>query len=167
MSYFKKFPLYITNTGENTSIVMTDFFRRTQFGSRFNDVSVALIPYLVLDGETPESVSNKFYGSPYFHWVVLQVNAIVNRYDEWPLPNKSITDLAKDYYGENKLNDIHHYIDVQTGYEVDYDDESAFQYPVTNLEHEIALNDNKRNIRILDAKFLNQVVREFDSLIGR
>ena len=167
MSYFKRFPQYITNTVDNTSIVMTDFFRRTQFGSRFNDVSVALIPYLILDGETPESVSNKFYGSPHFHWVVLQVNNMVNRYNEWPLPNRTITELTNDHYGEDNLNDIHHYIDVQTGYEVDYNEDSVFQYPVTNLEHEIGLNDAKRNIRILDAKFLNQVVREFDSLIGR
>lgn len=162
MPYFSKFPRYVT-TANSTTIIMTDLFRRTQFGSRFNDVSVALIPYLILDGETPEHVSQKMYGTPFYHWMILQINEIVNVYREWPTSEQIVMEKCKDRYDD--VYDVHHYISLDSGAIVDFD-YPVTKVPITNIEYEVQQNDQKRAIRVLDSRFLGQVVREFDTLIN-
>jgi hypothetical protein len=56
------------------------------------------MPYVVVEGDTPEIVSYKFYGTPLYHWVVLIVNDIVNPREEWPLSeNQLINKIALKY----------------------------------------------------------------------
>jgi hypothetical protein len=169
MTYFAKFPLYLTRKTGNINVIMTDLFRRMGVGGRFNDVSVVLLPYLVKDGETPPMVANAFYGNPFYHWVVLHVNEIVNVNTEWPIPNNSVSSLVDEKISQGIYtgrNDVHHWVDATNGYTVDYSITNPNLYSVSNYEYEEQLNDKKRNIRILDPKFLAQVVREFETKIG-
>ena len=98
MSFFNKFPKYLTRTTKNTQIIITDFFRRVKTIENANNIGVFLLPYLVLDGETPERVSYKVYDTPLYHWVILKVNNIVNPRTEWPIENKLITTLVFEKY---------------------------------------------------------------------
>jgi hypothetical protein len=164
MSYFDKFPLYYTRTSSGTNIVMTDLFRRVHVAKLFGDVSVALVPYLILDGETPEHVSHRFYGSPFYHWVVLLTNNIVNVYTEWPLSQNALNQKILGEY-ENPY-DAHHYVSLSSGFIVDQDDDNVDVVPVTNIDHENAENDAKRTIRVLDPDYLSGFVQRFTDLIG-
>lgn len=93
MKYFSKFPTTIV-TSNGKSTIITDFLRRVAISEKFRENSVALEDYFVLDGETPEMVSNKLYGTPANHWVILMVNEITNPREEWPITDSKVTDLV-------------------------------------------------------------------------
>ena len=97
MSLFKKFPRTLITVGQRP-IIVTDLFRRIAVGSRFNDVSALLLPYFVFDGETPEIVSNKIYSTPFYHWVIIHTNNIVDPRTEWPLENKYVASSIYEKY---------------------------------------------------------------------
>jgi len=92
MSYFSKFPRTILSI-DNNSYVIEDFLRRVGISEQFKNNTVFLEDYFVRDKETPEFVSQFFYGTPTYHWVILMVNNIVNLNEEWPIPDSKVTDL--------------------------------------------------------------------------
>jgi len=92
MSYFSKFPKTILSI-DNNSYVIEDFLRRVGISEQFKNNTVFLEDYFVRDKETPELVSQFFYGTPTYHWVILMVNNIVNLNEEWPIPDIKVTDL--------------------------------------------------------------------------
>ena len=171
MTYFSKFPLYLTTTGYKgpigsgsklkNQVIITDFFRRIRTGTQFATLTTGIVPYVVRDGYSPELVSHEFYGSPFYHWVVLLVNDIVNPREEWPLGSEQFTMMMEDRYEDSTV--VHHYIDPVSGYEVDATYTGA--QPVTILEYETELNEAKRHIRMLDSQYLQQFVKAFDSQI--
>lgn len=162
--YFQNFPLYFSQTPDGKTVIVRDFFRRVDVSSIFGDVAVGLVPYLIQSGERPEDVSNKFYGSPLYHWVILIVNNIVDMYEEWPLDQTALSKKIADRYASP--NDIHHYVDTSNGYTIDYNALNPNCQPVLNVEYENTLNDNKRPIRVLDPQYLTQFVQQFNTLIG-
>ena len=171
MSYFSKFPLYRTIAGYKgpigstskvqNQIIITDFFRRIRTGKDFSDVVIGITPYIVKDGQSPEQVSFQFYGSAYYHWVVLMINDIVNPREEWPLDQTQFEDMMTLRYEDTLA--IHHYIDPVSGFEVD----STFvgAVPITVLEYEEEVNEAKRHIKMLDSKYLRQFVKLFETQI--
>lgn len=164
MSYFSKFPLYRTRTTEGSQVIITDLFRRVRIGKSFGDVAIGLMPYVVLDGETPEMVSTKFYGTPFNHWIILLVNNIVNVLTEWPLESSALNEKVlseyEDPYG------VHHYYDVSSGYVVDRDDDNPNIISVSNFDYELSVNDGKRTIRILEDNYVRIFTKNFETSIG-
>lgn len=66
---------------------------------------------------------------------------------------------------DDPLESIHHYEGVASGYWVDFNQNDLGQgliRAVSNLEYEQELNDSKRNIRVLDKRYLNEFVKLFD-----
>jgi hypothetical protein len=166
MTYFSKFPLYLTTAGTTSAnrrnqVIITDFFRRIRTGGDFSSITSGVVPYVVRDGYTPEQVSYEFYGSAFYHWVILLVNDIVNPREEWPLGSAQFNALMESRYEDTSA--VHHYIDPVSGFEVDATFVGA--QPVTVLEYESELNEAKRHIRMLDSKYLQQFIKLFDSKI--
>lgn len=162
MTYFRKFPLYLTRTTGTDQIIITDFFRRIRTGRDFGDNFSGLTPYAISDGETPESIANRYYGSPFYHWVILTVNGIVNIREEWPMEIQAFETFMRDNYDD--VNGVHHYENPTTGYVEDWTNQSLI---VTNYEYEERRNEKKRSIRILDPEYLPMFVQNFDNKIGK
>lgn len=173
MSYFSKFPLYLTTAGyrgpigsdsqTQNQVIITDFFRRIRTGAGFSEISTGIIPYAIQDGYTPERLAHEFYGSAFYHWVILLVNNIVNPREEWPMDGDQFNEFMSDNYED--VTGIHHYIDPESGFVVDSDFAGAT--PVTNLEYEEEINEQKRHIKMLDSKYLQQFVTMFDNQIAK
>jgi hypothetical protein len=142
-------------------VVITDFFRRVRTGRGFGEITNGVVPYVIKDGETPEKIAHEFYGSAYYHWVILLVNDIVNVREEWPMDNEEFNEYLADNY--DNVNAVHHYIDPATLFEVDSNFAGAV--PVTVIEYEEGINNDKRNIKMLDSQYLQQFVSIFDTLI--
>lgn len=135
--------------------------------------------HTITDGETPETLSHKYYGTAGDHWVILLVNNIVDPYFDWVLSNRELVDMIKATYGEDSVNRVHHLVDTQTKKWIDqaterkYVTDSGIVFktlpanysPVTNLEHENTLNDEKRNIKILSPKYLQDFKNQFEDLM--
>lgn len=102
MAFFNKFPLvkYDINKDGNRKVAV-DILRRIAFRGNLREQASYFRKYTIQDGETPEIVANKFFGSTQLHWIILLMNEIVDPYFEWPLSSASLDDyIAKKYKGK-------------------------------------------------------------------
>lgn len=122
--------------------------------------------YIVLTGETPEIVADKYYGDPSLHWTILFINRITDLGNEWPLPDLAVYELANDLYGEDHVEDIHHYeysdiVMDETFIEENYGD----AIPITNLENEVHENEKRRTILLIKPRYIAAFVRDFEAAL--
>jgi hypothetical protein len=88
--YFNYFPkTSYTFDGTNIEYV-TNLLSKVSFESDFKDNSVIYYEDLVGDGETPEIVAHKIYGSADKHWIILMLNDILHPQFDWPLNESSL-----------------------------------------------------------------------------
>jgi hypothetical protein len=115
--------------------------------------------YDIRDGETPEIIAEKVYGSPHYHWVVMLCNDKFNYVDDFPLPIPELEKHIDNKYGANKYA-THHYINA-AGYTVD----SAQGTSISNYDYEMTLNESKRRIKLIAPSLLNTIIKNFKDLI--
>ena len=99
--YFKNFPKIILDgvTGATGSSVMAvDILRRVAFSSGGKTGSEFFLNYYVRDEDTPESISEKIYGSPEFHWVVMLFNDKFDTFFEWSMNQNKFENYIKKKY---------------------------------------------------------------------
>jgi len=117
--------------------------------------------YNVVDGETPEIISEKFYDTPKYHWAIMLANLRFDYINDFPLPYDRLEQYVKDKYGESEMYSIHHYEDAN-GFVVNSD------YPlataIDNMTYEDKVNESKRTIKILSKDLLNQMNTEFNNI---
>ena len=99
MEYFETFPkLYYDIKGDGNLKLITDILRRFKVRNNIQEEAVMFDKYEVQDGEKPEDVSMKFYGTPYHHWVVLSMNNVKDRFYEWSLSEQDFESFVKEKY---------------------------------------------------------------------
>ena len=178
MSYFDKFPLLVYDAkGQGNYKLVTDILRRVKIRSAIQDGAVLFDKYDVKNGENPEDVAFKWFGSADLHWVILLTNNITDRYYDWPLNQVQFAEFLKDKYGAGNEDAVHHYeitkssgktsssgpSDYSHKVEVNSDEDNASS--VSNREYEERLQDKKRQIKLLNKSFLPEFIEEFDILI--
>ena len=128
-------------------------------------------------------MANELYGDPELDWVVLLCNNIINIYNEWPMSEQELYAYVASRYADVK--GVHHYetmeikgdngeILLEAGKVVN----STFKYvtsdnitvvpsriPISNYDHERALNDEKSNIWVLRDQYVEDFVDEFETLL--
>lgn len=87
MSYFSKFPIMQYPTGLNSSslrfVYVRNLLRRIALTETVKNESSVFVSYDIKDGEKPEHIAERVYGSPTFHWIVLLCNEIMDPYHDW------------------------------------------------------------------------------------
>ena len=175
--YFSLFPtIFYDAVGNSDPKIVTHLLKRVALHSKASE-SVALFDtYDVRNGETPEMIAHKYYDDAEYHWVILLVNNITDRYHQWPMNTRQfLSHLAERY---DNVNAIHHYeinqvsgditkkIDIGLT-NIDTDGNTiADATLVTNREYEEAKQDEIRKIRLLDPEYLEQFVEEFERLVS-
>ena len=174
--YFQQFPLNVYDAvGNGDYKVVTYLLSRVALHTKAKSVASLYDTYDVRSGETPEMVAFNVYGDPEYHWVILLVNNITDRYHQWPMNNRQfLAHLAERY---DNVDATHHYEIYQVSGDttvkidigptnVDTDgDTIADAVLVTNREYEEAKQDEIRKIRLLDPEYLEQFVEDFENLI--
>jgi len=168
MSYFDMFPkVFYDNKGNGNYSVMTNLLRRVKLvdGAKLNIVDFDY--YDVKDGETPEMIAHKYYGDVGLHWAVLVANDIVDYYEDWPMSVQRFEEFVKDKYVNPQA--IHHYEIEQTSGDTSVKIDvgmNTTDYPsavaVSNYQYEDALQEKKRQIRLISPDFIDQFVKEFE-----
>lgn len=165
MPYFTKFPqiLYDFFTADNQRkfFLLCDITTNVRFQKDIIQNLTQYENYDMLDGETPEIVSEKFYGSPQYHWIIMILNEKYDYVEDFPL---AIPELEE--YIAAKYTDpfgIHHWQDPVTGYIVDSNFPNAVS--VTNTDYETQQNEVKRRLKIIAPELLQFVLKQFDSLV--
>ncbi len=99
------------------------------------------------------------------------VNNITDRYHGWPMNGAQFLQYVNDKYSDP--NAVHHYEIEQTSgdttIKIDIGtDNSNYSSAtaITNFEYEQKLQDEKRQIRLLDPQYATQFVEEFENLMG-
>ncbi len=161
MSYFDKFPLLVYDAkGQGNYKLVTDILRRVKLRTAIKDGAVLFDKYDVKNGENPEDVAFKWFGSADLHWVILLTNDITDRYYDWPLNQVQFAEFLTDKYGAGNEDAIHHYeitkdsgdtsskgpSDYSHKVEVNSDEDDASS--VSNREYEERLQDKKRQIKL-------------------
>jgi hypothetical protein len=130
--------------------------------------------YDVADGERPEDIAFKYYGDPEYHWVILMTNNITDRYYQWPLTQPQFQEHIKDKYGAGNEDAVHHYEITQTSgptssrdysHMVECNSDETNPSIISNRDYEQRKQDEYRQIRLLDKRYLGTFVEEFESLI--
>lgn len=101
--YFNYFPqtLYSLADGTNSADIVTNIIARFGFEQSLKDNSAIYYSYDIQDGDTPEMIANKYYGSPEKHWVVLLFNDIIDPQYDWPLDQRTVITYINDKYTAN------------------------------------------------------------------
>ena len=178
MAYFRRFPLRTYDIkGDKVYKLLPDILRRVKLRSGIRAGAFIFDNYDVKEGENPEDVAFKWFGDPEYHWVILTTNNITDRFYQWPMTQPQFQNFIEDKYGLADIDAIHHYeITTQSGrtssngpndyshlVECNSDEDGAVS--VSNRGYEQRLQDKFRSIRLLERKYLNQFVEEFEELI--
>jgi len=169
--YFSKFPQIIYDAKGNGNFqIATNMLKRVALKTKVRTNTLLYDTYDVKEGETPESIAFKLYGDSEYHWIVLYVNNITDRYHDWPMSTPQFLDFVNEKYANPDA--LHHYEIPQssgdTTIKIDIGTDNT-DYPsattVTNFEFEQDRQDTVRQIRLLDPAYVDQVTAEFESLM--
>ena len=175
--FFSKFPKMLYDIdGKGNLKIVTDLLRRVKIRSSVRDSLSLFDKYDVQNGETPESLAYKIYGDSEYHYIILMLNNITDRYYGWPL-----SDYSFEVYVTNKYTNpgaVHHYEVTQSSgtqtsngpddysHKIEVNSDATGAEAVTNYEFERRLQEEKRQIKLLDPAYLPAFEEEFNKLIN-
>ena len=157
--------------------LLPDIMRRVKLRSGIAAGRYLFDNYDVITGDKPEDIAFKYYGDAEYHWVILLTNNITDRYYQWPLTQPQFDAFLTDKYGKGSEDAVHHYEIPQSSGPTSGSGPSDYSHMVecnsdednpsiiTNRQYEQRLQDQYRQIRLLDPKYLDTFVEEFDNLI--
>ena len=151
-----------------------------------NDI-VQYFPYSIPEAERPDITSFKVYGGVKYTWLIFLINDIHDPIYDWPLATRDLTNFVKDKYGSITVakNLVHHYEQIlrtrveATGttdaiplakIEVDITTYNALASVDKNIVYcynwELDRNESKRDIKLIDAMYVGDVMSEHVEKLG-
>tara|TARA_Y100000590_G_scaffold378656_1_gene445748 strand:+ start:1597 stop:2265 length:669 start_codon:yes stop_codon:yes gene_type:complete len=172
-------------------ITVKNLFKRGKLKENVAADATLFTKYQVRGDDRPDNVAFKFYGDENLDWLVMLSNNIINLQNEWPLLQVEFDRYLIDKYETyEKLNEVHHYetievksstgvvivpagLTVDSDYSVTYFDwiieleitENNIVTPITNLEYEEKLDDEKRNIFLLKQEYIGVIKGDIDNFM--
>jgi len=174
--YFRQFEQgYYDLKGDGKEKLVTDLMTRVKVREKVIDEASLYDKYDVPSGERPEDTAFKHFGSAQYHWVILMTNNITDAYYEWPMSEQTFETFLIDKYAEPGA--IHHYEVSQSSgrtsaqgpddysYLVEVNSDATGAQSVSNREYEQRLQDERRQIQLLNPSYLNTFLEEFNELV--
>ena len=174
--YFKNFQKgFYDIKGDGNEKLVTDLMTRVKVREKILDESMLYDTYDVPSGEKPEDTAYKHFGSSQYHWVILLTNNITDRYYGWPLSEQDFEAYINEKY--DNPDAVHHYEITQTSgpqtgngpddysHKIEVNSTEPGAQSVSNREYEQRLQDEKRQIKLLNPNYLQTFIEEFNSLI--
>ena len=180
-NYFKNIPnvLYdINGTEPNQFRVVTNIMSRVRFKPSVIENITDYYPYKVLEGERPDIVSFKKYGTVAYSYLILLINDIVDPLFDWPLPSRQFENYIIEQYGSvataQSTNKYYYQIVraevARTGvservpeYKIIVDQttynslDASVRSAQSVYDWETEQNDNKREIKIINPDFIQDI----------
>ena len=163
-------------------ITAKNFFRRYKVNEDVFSYVVYLTKYTITDGDRPDTIADRLYGSPFYDWVILLTNNMVNVQYDWPMSNYTLSKVMEKEF-DDPYTTIHHYETYAYGpYPAGLHVDETFYNsthkinlngqvvtkngnelcrPVTIIEHYTAENEKKREIYLLKPRYLTSFVDDF------
>ena len=167
--YFDNFPTIAYDaTGNKIYQTVSDILVRVVAKAEVKTRDVLFSKYQIMENETPESVAFNYYGRSEYHWIILMLNQYYDRYYDWPMTQRNLQAYVLSKYSD--ANDIHHYEisqksgNTNTKIKVELAEEPGAT-PITNFLYEADLNENRKQIKLLDASYLTSFISEFKLVV--
>ena len=167
---------------ESDFVTAKNFFRRYKINEDVFSNVVYFQKYSITEGLRPDQLADTLYGNPFYDWVILLVNNMVNAQYDWPLNNYEIYKVLENEY-DDPYGTIHHYetyeiaqypaglhVDAQfynSTHKINVDgtvvtkNGNEICRPVTIAEWFTAENEKKREIYLLKPAYLQSFVDDF------
>ena len=185
---------YISRINERQSnsdfIKVKNLFRRALIREDiFSDI-MSFTKYKIDGDERPDAVAYKIYGDEDLDWVILAANNIINVRNEWPMTQNDFNNYLNEKYGvTGAVDEIKHYetikvedskgkVFIPKGKIVDSTFKTTFTdsgtgmvitvSPVEGISYrtyEERLQDDRRNINILESRYLAQVMDDMETVL--
>tara|TARA_B100000902_G_scaffold299852_1_gene287365 strand:+ start:1909 stop:2520 length:612 start_codon:yes stop_codon:yes gene_type:complete len=157
-------------------VTAKNFFRRYKLTEDAFNYAVYFNKYAIKDGDTPSTLAHKAYGDPFYDWVILLTNNMVNAHYDWPLTSAQLyQSISKEY--NDPIAEIHHY-ELEDGTIVDkayYDGThkvnidgtvvtkagNTLATPVNVIEWHFKENEKKREIYLMKPAYFRRVITDF------
>ena len=175
MAYFSRFPMLVYDiTGTEKYKLLPNILKRVKLRSGIRSGAFMFDNYDVADGERPEDIAFKLYGDPELHWIVLMTNNITDRFYQWPLTQPQFQEHLKDKYGAGNEDATHHYEITQSSgpttsrdysHMVEVNSDADNPTIISNRDYEQRKQDEYRQIRLLNPRYVETFVEEFENLI--
>lgn len=173
---------------ESDFVIAKNFFRRYRVNEDAFSYAVFFKRYTIEEGERLDTLAEKAYGDPFFDWIIVLTNNLINAAFDWPMSEYELRKYCEANYND-PYSEIHHYetyelknaegnIVLQGNMIVDetfYN--SPFKYwngtfvntvpgsqlsrPVTVFEYETSLNEQNREIYLLKPSYLQAFISDF------
>ena len=190
-NYFKNLPRVnydIFGTEPNNYRSVTNIMKRIKFKPKVLEDISDYYPYYVKEGERPDIVSHQKYGTVAYAYLIMLINDIYDPNFDWPLSSQQFEQYIRNKYGTvesamgttkfyqqiiraevprtgiaERIPEVKFIVDETTYNALDTEDRTT----QTVYEWEDELNDNKRNIKLINSDFIQdidyQVKRTFTS----
>ena len=176
--YFSFFPQGTYDIkGNGIDTLVTDLMVRVKIRAKIMNEASLYDLYDIPEGETPEMTALKHFGSTHYHWIILLTNDITDRYYGWPLTTFEFENYINDKY--TNPNGVHHYEITQSSGKIKGEGPSDYEHKlivnstvpnaeaITNRDYEQRIQDQKRQIKLLDAVYLPLFIEEFENLTSQ
>lgn len=187
-NYFTFFPTIQHDLkDENKSTELTNILRRFRVKPKTKSMTSVYYDYTVQEGDRPDTIADKYYGSSKLSWIVLHYNDITNPYYDWPLFGREFTQYIIDSYGSvtSATSTVKHYYKILAEENVLFNGVKQAREEIridlktynslsgtphlrrseTQYEYEEAQNEKRRRIKILDRRYANQLIKELASVL--
>ena len=180
-NYFRNLPKvrYDINGAEpNKYLNVTNIMKRISFKPSVIEDITDYYPYRVKDGERPDIISHQKYGSVAYAYLIMLINNIYDPIFDWPLSAQQFEKYLTNKYGSvsSAMGTTKYYYQViraevartgtseripavkfivdQTTYDALGTGDRSTQ---SQYEWEDELNDNKRDIKLINSDFIQDI----------
>ena len=161
-----------------TTETVTDITKRFRIAQLLNGREAVYYTYNVQDGDRPDIIARKMYGDERLDWIIMLTNELHDRYYEFPLSQSEFEEFIKKQYGSQGAaqNTVHHYEQIVQAQQTLTDgtviperrlqvDETTYNSLATTSRRSVSVyeqeernNEARRQIKILDPNFVNEVL---------
>ena len=183
--YFKFFPKTI-----HTNRTVIDITKRTKILEEISTDPYVFLPYTVSNDDRPEHIAEFYYGDVNKVWLVYFANNIIDLYSQWPLSANDFDENFKKKYeelsgttgfsviawGQNELltDNVVYYQNIANEdlkinlytYSNSTEIVSTEWRAIRYYEYENILNDNKRNIYLIDSRYADKFENDLKVLLN-
>ncbi len=188
-NYFSYFPTTEHDLKDtNVKTTLTNVLRRFKVQSKAKDTVSSYYEYTMQEGDRPDTIAAKYYKDENLAWLVLHYNDIIDPYYDLPLYGHDFTKYIREKYGSvsTASSTVKYYFKILEEEKLLIDGTKLPRREVRvdlktynslagtpNLrrtqsvyEYEEELNDEKKKIKLLDKKYVNQIVKELQTILG-
>ena len=188
--FFQHYPQIdynITGTAPPTFKTVINIMTRAKLRNVIMNDIVQYFPYSIPEAERPDITAFTVYGDVKFTWLIFLINDIHDPIYDWPLATRDLVNFIKDKYGtiNDAKNTVHHYEQIvrtrveATGttdaipvakIEVDLTTYNALASADKDIVYcynwELDRNEAKRDIKLIDALYVGDIMSEHAETLG-